>query len=205
MSNTFRACTGRAQSTRIARACAQAAASRPALTPARDRPQPARRVPLRATCSPSPQRAKQSLAASPASQGLAATAARQPCPGRRRPSLPRSPPAPWSFASLSAASSPSARRRHVAIATERRFAVVLIAGRLKPTSTAYIRAPELNQVLDQPPVILLELPWPAFEEGKVFFPKSGQFGRRQAPVDFVTTRASPSPISPPRTPPPSRE
>ena len=108
----------------------RAAASRPALTPARDRPQPARRVPLRAICSPSPQRAKQSLAASPASQGLAATAARQPCPGRRRPSLPRLPAAPWSFASLSAASSPSARRRHVAIVTERRFAVVLIAGHL---------------------------------------------------------------------------
>ena len=90
-------------------------------------------------------------------------------------------------------------------ATGRRFAVVLIAGRLEPTSTAYIRAPELHLALDQPPVILLELPWPAFEEGKVFFPKSGQFGRRQAPVDSVTTRASPSPISPPRTLPPSRE
>ena len=89
-------------------------------------------------------------------------------------------------------------------ATGRRFAVVLIAGCLEPTSTAYIRAPELNQVLDQPPVILLELPWPAFEEGKAFFPESGQFGRRQAPVDSVATRASPSPISPPRTLPPSR-
>ena len=54
-------------------------------------------------------------------------------------------------------------------------------------------------------MILLELPWPAFEEGKAFFPESGQFGRRQAPVDSVATRASSSPISPPRTLPSSRE
>ena len=136
--------------------------------------------------------------------GTLASAARL-CHGRRRQSHPGSPPAPRNSASLSPRSSASSCRRHVTSATERRFAVVLIAGRLEPTSTAYIRAPELNQVLDQPPVILLELPWPTFEEGKAFFPESGQFGRRQAPVDSVTTRASPSPISPPRTPPPSRE
>ena len=94
---------------------ARAAASRPALTPARDRPQPARRVPLHATCSPSPQRAKQSLAASPASQGLAATAARQPCSGQRRPSHPGSPPAPVNSANLSPRPSASYRRRHDAL------------------------------------------------------------------------------------------
>ena len=33
----------------------------------------------------------------------------------------------------------------------------------EPTSTAYIRTPELNRVLEQPQVILLVLPWPAVE------------------------------------------
>ena len=42
----------------------------------------------------------------------------------------RSPAAPLKISSSSAASSPSARHRHIATATERRFAVVLIAGHL---------------------------------------------------------------------------
>ena len=108
--------------------CARAAASRPALTPARDRPQPARRVPLRATRSALTATRKADTPASPGSQGLAATAARQPYSGRRRPSLPRSPPVSWSSASSSAASSSSARRHHVALATARRFADKLIRG-----------------------------------------------------------------------------
>ena len=45
-------------------------------------------------------------------------------------SYQRSPAAPLSSSCSSAASSHSVRRRHIATATERRFAVVLIAGRL---------------------------------------------------------------------------
>ena len=41
--------------------------------------------------------------------------------------------------------------------------------------------------------------------GKAFFPESGRFGRRQVPADSVATSASPSPFSPPRALPPSRE
>ena len=75
----------------------------------------------------------------------------------------------------------------------------------EPTSTAYIRAPELNRVLKQPQVILLVLPWPAVEQGKAFFLESDWFDRRQAPADSIATSASPSPLSPPRTLPSSRE
>ena len=58
----------------------------------------------------------------PAGQALAAAAARQPCAVQRRPSLAYSPPGPWSSASSSAGVSASPRRRHVALATECRFA-----------------------------------------------------------------------------------
>ena len=59
------------------------------------------------------------------------------CHGQRRPSLSRSPPGPWSSASSSASVSASPRRRHVALATECRFAGSLSTAAVEPPCLAY--------------------------------------------------------------------
>ena len=87
----------------------------------------------------------------PAGQALAAAAARQPCAVQRRPSLARSPPGPWSSASSSASVSASPRRRHVALATERRFAGELIHGRRGTALPRYKReAPSVSKPSGSP-------------------------------------------------------
>ena len=68
-----------------------------------------------ATRSPSLSYAPSRSSPCPASQELAAAAARQPCAVQRRPSHSRSPPGPWNSACSSAAMSASARRRHDAL------------------------------------------------------------------------------------------
>ena len=75
----------------------------------------------------SPHHAKPPLATSPTGQELAATAADSPCSVQRRPSLSRSPLAPWNSASSSTSVSTSARRHHDALATEWRSPATLSA------------------------------------------------------------------------------
>ena len=117
MSNTWCACTGRAQSARIAAARPSRHAGPTAL---------ACSAAPRHTLPSSQERAKQPPPR-PAGQTLAATAARQPCAVQRRPSHPGSPPGPWSSALSSTSSCRHPQPRHVALqATARRFAGELI-------------------------------------------------------------------------------
>ena len=115
--NSWRARSGRAQSTRFARArtepprrTAALAASRPwpllacRATPC---PRPLART-LQATPGALQRRRQGSLGGTPAS-------AVGSCHGRRRPSHPRAPAAPWNHPSSSTSSSACARRRHVAL------------------------------------------------------------------------------------------
>ena len=116
MSNTWCACTGRAQSARIA-------ATRPSRHAG-----PHGFVPLCRTSPRTPLLSTTRQAAPPRPTGQAlAAAARQPCAVQRRPSHPGSPPGPWSSAVSSTSSCRHPQPRHVALqATERRFARELI-------------------------------------------------------------------------------
>ena len=132
MSNTWCACTGRAQSARIAAARPSRHAGPTAL---------ARSAAPRHALPSSQQRAKQPPPR-PAGQELAAAAARQPCAVQRRPSHPGSPPGPWSSALSSTSSCRHPQPRHVALqATVGRFAGKLIPGRRKPTWPRYKKGP----------------------------------------------------------------
>ena len=139
-SNTFCACTGRAQSapivaTRPSRhagplALAHTAAPRHALPASQPRAKP----PWHATAPPPGRSWRHSGVRSGSSHG------------QHRPSLARSPPGPWSSASSSASVSASPRRRHVALATERRFAGELIHGRRGTALPRYKReAPSVSK------------------------------------------------------------
>ena len=90
-----------------------------------------------ATRSPSLSYAPSRPSPRPAGQALAAADARQPCTVQRRPSHSRSPPGPWNSACSSASVSTSARRRHVALATERRSPEGLSMAAAEPISTSY--------------------------------------------------------------------
>ena len=128
-----------------------------------------------------------------------------PCRGRCRPSSQHSPAAPLNISSSSAASSPSARRRHVALATERRSAEELIHGRRGTALPRLYKEPELVSARRRPQAISLGPSLVAKRPGEAFFPESGWFGRRQAPAESIATSASPSRLSPPRTLPSSRK
>ena len=136
-----------------------------------------------ATYSPSHHYAPSRSSPRPASQELAAAAPRQPCALQRRPSHPGSPPAPVSSACSSAASSPSARRRHDALQLQK-------SGRRRsypwpprePASSAYLKGPQarsrLQATSDSPRRASQAVDRPVV----AIFLNSGQCGRRQAPV-----------------------
>ena len=127
------------------------------------------------------------------------------CHGQRRPSLSRSPPGPWSSASSSASVSASPRRRHVALATERRFAGELIHGRRGTALPRYKKGPRAPLSTHATSGYPRGTPIARNRQGNAAFFISGNSCRRHCLVHSGATRASPSPFSSPRTPPSIQE
>ena len=184
---------------RLARTCARAAASRPALTPARDRPQPARSVPF---CTPQPRSSRHVSGrpttsrhcrptAPPLASAAQATSARQLALG----AVAAHPLAPAAIPSL--AMMPYSYRR--------RSSATLSAAAAEPPRLAYIRSPELIPACRQSQAISLGPPLAANRLGEVSFPISGNRSCRHCPGHSGATRASPSPVSPPEAFSSSRE
>ena len=128
------------------------------------------------------------------------------CHGRRRQSHLRSPARPWSSAHSSASSCRHPQPRHVALqATERRFAGELIRPPRNRPRRAIKGGPRASPSTQATLECSPSSPMAANRPGEVFFPTSGNCGRHHCPGQFGTTRASPSPFSPPRASSSSRE
>ena len=194
MSNISRACIGRAQSARIARcraradtlaplALAHTAAPRHALPASQHRAKP----PCHATAPPPRHSWRHSGVRSGSSHG------------QRRPNPSRSPPGPWSSASSSTRVSASVRRRHVALATERRFAGELIPTAAEPTLARYKWTPRASPSTQATLCYPHGAPLPRIRPGKASFLISGNSCRRHRPGQSGTSSISPSPFSSPGT------
>ena len=85
--------------------------------------------------------------------------------------------------------------------TVQRSPAILSSAAAGPTSSAYIRGsraqPSTQATSFQPP----STPAASNRRGRVFFLDSGQFGRRQAPVQYVAAEPSPAHPTPPRASP----
>ena len=159
-----------------------------------------------ATRSPSLSYAPSRPSLRPASQALAAAAARQPLAMSVPPKPLPLATCPWSSALSSTSSCRHPQPRHVALqATARRFAGELIRpprNRPRRAIKGGSRAsPSTQATLECSP----SSPMAANRPGEVFFPAFGNCGRHHCPGQFGTTRASPSPFSPPRASSSSRE
>ena len=114
------------------------------------------------------------------------------CHGRRRPSHPRAPAAPWEqpepIHKLVGTHSSLPRRP---AATEQRSPAVLSTAAAGPISNAYIRGPRARPSTQATSFYPPSAPTPTNRRREAIFPDYGRFGRRRLPVPFVVTRASP--------------
>ena len=101
--------------------------------------------------------------------------------------------------------SASVRRRHVAVATERRFAGELIPTAAEPPSACYKWTPRAPLSTHATSCYPHGAPLPRIRPGEVFFIISGNSCRRHCPGQSGTSSTSPSPFSPPGTISSSRE
>ena len=189
MPNTFSACSGRAQSTRIAAARPSRHTGPTAL---------ARSAAPRHALPSSQQRAKQPPPR-PAGQELAAAAARQPLLRSAPPKPPRLATWPRHSPSSSTRVSASVRRRHVALATERRFAGELIPTAAEPTSACYKWTPRAPLSTHATSCYPHGAPLPRIRPVEVSFLISSNSCRRHRPGQSGTSSTSPSPFSSPGT------
>ena len=101
--------------------------------------------------------------------------------------------------------SASVRRRHVALATERRFAGELIHGRRGTALPRLYKGPRAPLSTHATSCYPHGAPLPRIRPGEASFLISGNSCRRHCLVHSGATRTSPSPLSSPGTPPPSQE
>ena len=95
--------------------------------------------------------------------------------------------------------SASVRRRHVALATERRFAGELIPTAAEPTLARYKWTPRASPSTQATLCYPHGAPLPRIRPGEASFLISGNSGRRHRPGQSGTSSTSPSPFSSPGT------